>query len=55
MTTFENKALLYAEKHGIIDYVTKGSKMVYSEYFYGEGTYQCTVDLNTMKEKRVLN
>jgi hypothetical protein len=54
MTNFENNALLYAEKYGIIDYTVKGSTMTYTETFYGEGTYLAEVDLNTMNETRTL-
>lgn len=47
-------ALLFAEKHGIIDYKVNGSKMNYKETFNGEGTYDCELDLNTMEETRKL-
>ena len=48
------KALLYAEKYGIIDYEIIDGIMVYKETFSIEGTYLCEVDLNTMKETRKL-
>lgn len=49
---YEQKALLYAEKHGIIDYKVATDKMYYKEVYSNEGMYQCTVDLNAMKEYR---
>jgi hypothetical protein len=54
MTNFENNALLYAEKYGIIEYEVKGSTMSYTVSYYGEGTYLAEVDLNTMNETRTL-
>lgn len=53
---YEQKALLFAETHGIIEYETKGNKMFYSERFY-EGqakyaVYNAELDLDTMNEKR---
>ncbi|MCK2000845.1 hypothetical protein MZM54_05505 [[Brevibacterium] frigoritolerans] len=54
MKNYEFVALLFAEKHGIIDYKVNGSKMNYKETFNGEGTYDCEVDLNTMEETRKL-
>lgn len=48
----EEKALLYAEKYGIIDYEVKGSLMTYTESYPTEGKFLCKVDLNTMKEAR---
>jgi hypothetical protein len=47
---YELKALLFAEKYGIIDYKVEGNKMTYEEYFYNEGRFLHTVDLDTMKE-----
>ncbi len=54
MKEMEKKALLFAEKHGIVDYILTGNKMVYYETWGEEGTYKCTVDLVSMKEKRSL-
>jgi hypothetical protein len=53
MNGYEHKALLYAEKYGIIDYVVDGDKMVYYEV-WGKDKYECTVDLDVMKEARKL-
>ena len=52
MKNYENKALLYAEKYGIIEYEVKKNKMHYTEHFRMEGTYHATVNLDTMKETR---
>ena len=54
MGEMEKKALLFAEKHGIVEYTVIANKMVFFETWGTEGTYQCTVDLVTLKEKRVL-
>lgn len=53
---YEQKALLYAERYGIIEYEVEENKMTYSEKFY-EGnakyvTYNAELDLDTMREKR---
>lgn len=48
---FEQAALLYAERYGIIDYAVRDGKMVYRECF-PSGTYEATVDLTAMKETR---
>lgn len=54
---YEQKALLYAEKYGIIEYNVNSDKMTYYELIdEGKGelsVYSATIDLNTMKEKRV--
>jgi hypothetical protein len=50
--TKEQRAINYAERHGIIDYTIKGNTMRYYETFYSEGTYKCEVNLTTMKETR---
>jgi hypothetical protein len=50
----ETKALLYAEKHGIIDYTVEGSVMKYEKYVYGEGHYQIEYNLSTKKHVAVL-
>lgn len=54
---YEHKALLYAEKYGIVEYEVNDDIMSYYEVI-DEGkdelsVYNATVDLNTMKEKRV--
>ena len=47
----ENKATLYAEKYGILDYKVIGKTMVYySNYLNENTTYKVTVNLETMKE-----
>ena len=48
---YEQKALLYAEKYGIINYMVNDNKMLYFEEF-GLDKYKCEVDLDVMKEKR---
>lgn len=54
MTKWEEKALLFAEKYGIVEYDVIGDKMIYFERFLeGEWiTYKTTVDLKTMEETR---
>lgn len=49
---YGHKALLYAEKYGIIEYEVKGSAMTYEEDCGREGIYLCTVNLNAMTEVR---
>ena len=49
---YDEKALLYAEKYGIIDYKVYNDEMVYYERFYNEGTYKVVVNLDTKKETR---
>lgn len=51
---YEQKALLYAEKYGIIDYKVDGCTMTYEVYYSVNEVYMCTVDLITMKEVRKL-
>lgn len=50
-----NKAILYAEKHGIIEYKIENNIMIYYEKWY-EGfdfvIYECKLNLNTMEETR---
>ena len=49
----EQKALLYAEKHGIIEYHVEENKMIYYSSFPLEhSTIEAVVDLDTMAEKR---
>lgn len=48
----ENKATLYAEKYGILEYKIVDKNMVYySNYLNDRVTYKVTVNLVTMKEK----
>lgn len=53
----EEKALLYAEEHGIIKYKVKGNRMIYYRNYADccgtrPYTVKCTVRLDTMKEER---
>lgn len=48
---YNDLALLYAEKYGIIEYKVKGSMMVYYEQI-GTSKYKATVNLKTMQETR---
>ena len=49
----EQKALLYAEKYGIIEYHVEGNKMIYYSSFPLEhSTIEAVVNLDTMTEKR---
>lgn len=50
---YEHRALLYAEKYGIIDYTVKNNIMTYTESFLLENRIiQAEVNLDTNKEKR---
>lgn len=47
----ENKATLYAEKYGILEYTIINKNMVYySNYLNEHVTYKVTVNLVAMKE-----
>ena len=49
----DHKALLYAEKHGIIEYHIDGNKMIYYSSFPLEhSTIEAEVNLDTMTENR---
>lgn len=49
----EQKALLYAEKHGIIEYHVEGNKMIYYSSFPLEhSTIEAVVNLDVMTEER---
>ena len=48
---YEQKALLYAERYGIIDYEVNGNIMTYIEVF-GNEKYLCKVNLDEMVETR---
>lgn len=52
MGNYEKKALLYAEKYGVIEYEVKENKMIFTERFVSEGEFICVVNLDTMKETR---
>lgn len=53
MNVYEHKALLYAEKHGIIEYHVIGNEMIYYSSFPLEHrTIKATVNLDIMAEKR---
>jgi hypothetical protein len=52
MKSYEQKATLYAEQYGIIDFEIKGKEMIYKESFPTEGIFEARVDLDTMKETR---
>lgn len=46
-----NKATLYAEKYGILEYTIINKNMVYyANYLSERATYKVTVNLETMKE-----
>lgn len=50
---YEDKAILYAEKYGIIEFKVKGNEMIYYTSFPLERmTYKAVVNLDEMKEKR---
>lgn len=53
---YENKALLYAEKYGVIEYTVDDNKMTYfEEVNEGQGiiaVYVSNIDLDTMNEVR---
>lgn len=48
---YQRKALLYAEKHGIVEYEIKNNKMHYMEEFTSS-RYKVIVNLDTMLEIR---
>ena len=50
---YEELAIKYAEKHGIIDFRHSGRIMIYFERF-SEGRYRVEVDLESFGENRVL-
>lgn len=51
MTDYEMKALIFAERYGIVDYKVVNNQMIYNETFTSE-TWQGTLNLDTMKETR---
>ena len=47
-----NKAILYAEKYGVLEYKLIGKSMVYyANHLSERATYKVTVNLEKMKEK----
>jgi len=56
MNHYENKALLFAEQHGIIDYDVKENIMTWENVHYEpyKNVYLSNLNLNTMKENRKL-
>ena len=52
-TTHEERAMAYAEKYGICEYIVKGGTMVYYTAWPAERTtYKVTVDLEAVSETR---
>lgn len=50
---YEEEAIRYAEKCGIVEYEVKGSEMTYTETFLLEARiYDVSVDLDTLTENR---
>lgn len=47
---YDQKALEYVEKYGIIEYTVKGSKMTYYVTYPTEGTYKHVINLKDMSE-----
>lgn len=54
MKDYEAIALAYAEEHGIYSYKVKGNKMRWYSYFGSEGFIKATLDMDIMKETRVV-
>lgn len=51
MEPYEDKALRYAERYGVIEYHVKGNKMIYyMSYPLERATMKVVVDLDAMKE-----
>ena len=50
MTDFKQKALIYAERIGIYEYIVTGSLMEYISFYGSEGWWRVRVDLNSMTE-----
>ncbi len=56
---FEDKADIYCEEHGIIEYQVSGTKLIYYANYpkylsEKRRTYRVEIDLNTMEETRKL-
>jgi len=52
MKGYEEKAVKYAERYGIINYKVLHNMMVYREKVKNEGIYKAVVNLDTMEERR---
>ena len=53
MESYEDKALRYAERHGVIEYHVKGNKMIYyMSYPLERATMKVVVDLDALKEEK---
>lgn len=49
----DERAVRYAEQHGIIEFCVEGNTMIfYTSFPMEEMTYKATVDLNQLKETR---
>jgi len=52
-TEYDERALRYAERYGIVTYKVKGNEMHYTEEFRAEKSkYRVTVNLDSMTETR---
>lgn len=57
MKHYEDKALSFAEKYGIVEYEVNENEMSYKESFgigVNKEVYECVVNLDDMKETRKL-
>lgn len=53
MNDYEEKALRYAERHGVIEYKVKRNKMLYYTSCPQEHlSHRVTINLDTMEDKR---
>lgn len=50
---YDEIAVGYAERYGVIEYEVEGNKMIYHEK-HGGSVYCCEVNLDRLTEKRVL-
>jgi len=50
LSKYEDSALRYAEKNGIVEYEVEGNKMIHVERYPNEGDFRVVVDLDTWKE-----
>jgi hypothetical protein len=50
MENWSQKALCYAEKHGIIEYKVKGAKMIYTVTYPTEGSFRHVINLRDNRE-----
>lgn len=51
LSYYEQKALLYAEKYGIVTYDVENNFMIWIEKFPIEGSYRYILNLDTMETK----